>query len=115
MAVGLVSQVCRVRSEHPVTTNMRTMARPATMASVFMVYRESLLRVLLSMLLGSLAGLDGMLPMLDDQLVRLLVVSNLTKQADDLGTDALLLCNRRESGFEWVVTKSLDAPQKHDG
>ena len=37
MAVGLVSQVSRVLSLQLVTTNIRAMARPATMASVFMV------------------------------------------------------------------------------
>ena len=75
-AVGLVSQVSRTRSLQLVTTNIRAMARVATTASVFMVYLGSRLQDLLSMWLGSLAMLDGKLPMLLDLLVRLRLVSN---------------------------------------
>jgi hypothetical protein len=82
VAVGLVSQVCRVRSEHPVMTNMRTTARAAITASVFMVYQETRLRGLLSMWLGSLVGLGGMSPMLDGLRVRLRLVSSRTVLAD---------------------------------
>ena len=50
-ASGLVSQVCRVRSLHPVTTNMRTTARAAITARVFMAAVDLVgrLRCLVSM------------------------------------------------------------------
>lgn len=102
-AVGLVSQVSRVWSLHPVTTNMRTMARPAITASVFMVYRGSLRSDLRSMLPESLVVLGGRWPMRHDLRVRLVTVSNRTPTKEchaSIGPLAWAPCNR------FVVHKS---------
>jgi hypothetical protein len=77
-ASGLVVQSPRVRSVHPVTTNIKAMARAAITASVFMVYQGSRLRCLVSMLLESLVGLGGMSPMLHGLLVSRRLVSSQT-------------------------------------
>lgn len=73
------------------------------MASVFMVYRGSLLRGRVSMWLGSLVTLGGMSPMLDGLLVRRLVVSNQTRQVS--GHDVI---GNRQTIVHQLVLRRLD-------